>query len=66
MKTIQEIKDFFKTLKAIAVFGDTKPLKEKFKAIGGRFNPFLTNNGEKMAGWIFPVSKSAQLSLILN
>ena len=52
--------------KAIAVFGDTKPLKEKFKAIGGRFNPFLKKNGEKMAGWIFPVSKSADLSLILN
>ena len=52
--------------KAIAVFGDTKPMKEKLKALGGRFNPFLTNNGGKMAGWIFPKTKSEELSLILN
>lgn len=52
--------------KAIAIFGDTKPLKDKFKALGGRFNPFLMNNGEKMAGWIFPKTKSGELSQLLN
>jgi hypothetical protein len=52
--------------KAIAVFGDTKPMKDKLKALGGRFNPFLNNNGEKMAGWIFPKAKSEELSQILN
>ncbi len=52
--------------KAIAVFGDTKPMKDKLKAIGGRFNPFLVNNGEKMAGWIFPKAKSLELYQILN
>lgn len=52
--------------KAIAVFGDTKPMKDKLKALGGRFNPFLMNNGKKMAGWIFPKTKSVELSQLLN
>jgi hypothetical protein len=52
--------------KAVALFGNTKPLKEKLKELGGRFNPFLNNNGEKMAGWIFPKSKLSQLETILN
>tara|TARA_R110000868_G_scaffold17344_1_gene76397 strand:- start:50928 stop:52073 length:1146 start_codon:yes stop_codon:yes gene_type:complete len=52
--------------KAIAVFGDTKPMKDKLKALGGRFNPFLTNNGEKMAGWVFPKDKSRELYQLLN
>lgn len=52
--------------KAIAVFGDTKPMKDKLKALGGRFNPFLMNSGEKMAGWIFPKNKSIELYQLLN
>lgn len=39
--------------KAIAVIGDTKPMKDKLKAIGGRFN-FRLSCG---AGWIFPKTK---------
>lgn len=39
--------------KAIAVFGDTKAIKEQLKKLGGRFNPSLNYNGEKRAGWIF-------------
>lgn len=39
--------------KAIAVFGDTKAIKEQLKELGGRFNPALNYNGEKRAGWIF-------------
>lgn len=39
--------------KAIAVFGDTKEIKEQLKEIGGRFNPSLKYNGGKRAGWIF-------------
>ena len=39
--------------KAIAVFGDTKAIKEQLKELGGRFNPSLNYNGEKRAGWIF-------------
>jgi hypothetical protein len=34
--------------KAIALFGDTKAIKEKIKAIGGRFNPFLNNGGQRV------------------
>jgi hypothetical protein len=34
--------------KALAIFGNTKPIKDKLKAIGARFNPFLNNEGEKM------------------
>ena len=39
--------------KAIAVFGDTKAIKEQLKELGGRFNPSLNYNGDKRAGWIF-------------
>lgn len=45
---------------AIALFGDTKAIKEKIKAIGGRFNPFLSYNGQKQAGWILPATKTEQ------
>jgi hypothetical protein len=47
--------------KAIAVFGETKPIKEELKNFGGRFNPFLNNNGTKQAGWIFPKVKRADI-----
>lgn len=39
--------------KAIALFGDTKAIKEQLKELGGHFNPSLNYNGEKRAGWIF-------------
>lgn len=39
--------------KAVAVFGDTKAIKEQLKELGGRFNPSLNYNGEKRAGWMF-------------
>lgn len=61
---IVEIVDYSE--RAIAVFGDTKPMKDKLKALGGRFNPFLMNSGEKMAGWIFPKTKSSELYQLLN
>jgi len=48
--------------KAIAVFGDTKTIKEELKAMGGRFNSRLTFNGEKLAGWIFPKSQEQRLA----
>ncbi|MBM5783052.1 MAG: hypothetical protein FJ368_06520 [Pelagibacterales bacterium] len=52
--------------KAVALFGNTKEIKEKLKEIGGRFNPFLTKNGEKMAGWVFSKSKENELKLLIN
>lgn len=39
--------------KAIAVFGETKAIKDELKALGGKFNPALKYNGEKRSGWIF-------------
>lgn len=48
--------------KAIAVFGDTKSIKEELKVMGGRFNNRLTFNGQKIAGWIFPKSKEQRLA----
>lgn len=52
--------------KAIALFGDTKSIKEQLKSIGARFNPFLNNNGVKQAGWILPTSKTAQAQALIN
>ena len=52
--------------KAIALFGNTKPIKEKLKELGGRFNPFLTKNGDKMAGWIFKKEQESQLLQLIS
>ena len=38
--------------KAFALFGETKPYKEKIKEIGGRFNRGLKRGTETCAGWI--------------
>jgi hypothetical protein len=51
--------------KALAVFGDTKPIKDQLKALGGRFNPKLTHEGSKRAGWIFSKSKEQELNNLL-
>lgn len=48
--------------KAIAVFGETKAIKDELKAMGGRFNSRLTYNGERLSGWIFSKSKENQLA----
>lgn len=43
--------------KALAIIGDTKSIKDKFKIDGryiGRFNKNLTVKGQSVAGWIFP------------
>lgn len=47
--------------KAIAIFGDTKAIKEDLKALGGRFNPALNYNGGKRAGWIFSKKKAEEV-----
>jgi len=52
--------------KALALFGNTKPIKDSLKEMGGRFNPALTLNGERVPGWIFPKSKRAMLESIVN
>lgn len=52
--------------KAIALFGDTKAIKDLLSAMGGKFNPRLTHNDEKQAGWIFQKSKRDELTRVLN
>ena len=51
--------------KALALFGNTKPIKSQLKELGGRFNKFLTHQEEKKAGWIFSKKKNDQLKLLL-
>ena len=48
--------------KAIAVIGDTKPIKDVLKSLGGRFN-FRLSCGP---GWIFPKSSLQKIQKALN
>ncbi|MCL2650760.1 MAG: fusion protein [Candidatus Azobacteroides sp.] len=52
--------------KALALFGDTRPIKDQLKVLGGRFNPKLTHEGSKQAGWIFSKSKENELKNLLK
>jgi len=52
--------------KALAVFGDTRPIKDRLLAIGGRFNAKLTHEGIKTAGWIFSKTKEQELRNLLT
>jgi hypothetical protein len=47
--------------KAIAVIGNTKPISEQLKKIGGRFNSRLSCG----AGWIFSKRKESELRTLL-
>lgn len=48
--------------KAIAVIGETKPIKNQLKDMGGRFN-FRLSCG---AGWIFPKTKREEVMQLLS
>lgn len=52
--------------KAVAVFSDTKTIKDELKSIGGKFNPRLNYNGGKRAGWVFPKSKREELDNLIH
>jgi hypothetical protein len=52
--------------KAYALFGETKPLRNQLKEIGGKFNPYLKENGEKSPGWIFSAKKLDLLTELVN
>jgi len=49
--------------KAVAVFGETRPLKEMLKALGGRFNFRLTEpkTSTTASGWVFGVGVKVRL-----
>lgn len=48
--------------KAIAVIGDTRPIKDQLKQLGGKFN-FRLSCG---AGWIFPKSKLSEIEELFS
>jgi hypothetical protein len=52
--------------KAIAVFGDTRPVKDQLKALGGHFNPKLTHEGGKRVGWIFSKQTEQEVRNLLT
>ena len=52
--------------KAVALFGDTKPIKDALHDLGGRFNVRLTYRGEKRAGWVFPKAKEMQVRELIG
>ena len=51
--------------KALALFGDTKPIKAELKEIGGRFNPALRYGEGKRAGWIFSRKAADKLAALI-
>lgn len=54
--------------KCIALFGDTKPIKEELKKIGGRYNPNLHPFGQEtnVPGWVFPNKAKADLEALIT
>ena len=54
--------------KSVAVFGDTKAIKEQLKTLGGRFNRGLMDpaSGMKAPGWIFSWKKEKILETELG
>ena len=52
--------------KALAVFGDTKAIKDTLKQLGGRFNRALSYGGQCCAGWIFAKAREDDLRAALN
>ena len=52
--------------KAIAVFGDTRPIKDYLNALGGRYNSKLTYQNEKRAGWVFSKTKEQEVRNLLT
>ena len=51
--------------KAVVIFTVRKDDRFLLKGIGARFNPWLTHQGRKCAGWIFPKSQVSKLVEIL-
>ena len=54
--------------KSVAVFGETRPIKDKLKSMGGRFNAYLHPFGPEnaMPGWIFPAKKRDELAELIK
>lgn len=47
--------------KAIAIFGDTKAVKDVLKQHGAKFNPFLRNDGNVQPGWVASLKRESEI-----
>lgn len=54
--------------KSVAVFGETKGVKDQLKKLGGRFNPCLHPFGAEsnVPGWIFPAKVRTELEAFIS
>jgi Large polyvalent protein associated domain 29 len=53
--------------KSFVVYGNTRPIKETLKSLGGKFNMYLkASGGFTFAGWIFPMAKKEVVLLTLG
>lgn len=52
--------------KAIALFGDTKPIKEALMDLNGRFNRNLKYKDGKKAGWVFSKKIRSNVEALIN
>ena len=52
--------------RSVAVFGDSRPVKEDFKEIGGRFNRYLKRNKSTEPGWVFLKEKKDEVIEIIE
>jgi len=52
--------------KAVAVKGNTKPIKERLQQMGGRFNPKIVINGVTTPIWLFPGKQIQELQKAFN
>lgn len=52
--------------KSVALFGETKQIKDQLKELGGRFNRNLKWQDQTKPGWIFSKSKKEALEQLLS
>ena len=52
--------------RSVAVFGNSKALRDRFKALGGKFNSSLKWDGASRAGWIFCKGQLEEVRLVIE
>lgn len=52
--------------RAVALFGETKPIKDILNDAKGKFNNYLKHNGETKPGWIFPYSRLEEVKQLMS
>lgn len=53
--------------KSLAIIGDTKPHKNKLKAINAKYNPNLKDEeGERFKGWIISKRREEEAKELIN